>query len=131
MSRKILFGLAVTLIFFSCQDPAAKNTNDLQTIVEEVNKKCPQVIDSETRFDGLAFKAPNTLVYKYTLLNVSEVNVDTAAFARELWPGILGTIRVSPEMQPLRDSKTTLEYEYNDKFNRFVYRFTIHPDHYQ
>jgi hypothetical protein len=123
--------LSLGIVFLlSCQSPSGY-ANELNEIVAKINKKCPQMLDSETRFDGMEFKEPNILIYKYTLINLSAESVDTAMFRKSMWPGLLSTVKVSAEMQKLRDNNTTLEYLYNDRSDKVVSRFVITPGHYQ
>jgi hypothetical protein len=129
LNKYWLFSLTIVFLV-SCQNQQG-NSNELQKIVTSINKKCPQMLDSETRFDGMEFKEPNTLVYKYTLINASASNVDTTMFRKSMWPGLLSTVKISPEMQKLRDNKTTLEYLYKDKSNKSIHRFVITQDHYK
>jgi hypothetical protein len=118
------------IFLWTCRN-SNKNSSELQQIVTSINKKCPQMLDSETRFDGMEFKEPNTLVYKYSLINLNAQSVDTATFRKTMWPGLLSTVKASSEMQKLRDNETTLEYLYSDKANKLVYRFIISPGYYR
>lgn len=120
----------ILLLFAQCKS-GEQNAKELSAIVDELNKKCPQVIDSETRLDGLELKQPNTLVYKFTLLNLNVQQLDTHQFYLAMWPGLLSTIKVSKEMQELRDNKATIQYAYRDKAQQSVYVFTIHPEDYK
>ena len=88
------------------------------------------MLDSETRIDGVQLLGENTLQYNYTLVNLLSQNVDTAQFRRALWPGILGMIRVSSDMQKLRDQNATIQYHYRDKQGGPIYTFVIRPEHY-
>lgn len=122
--------LLTCLSFFACESPT-QNADELKQIVFEFNKKCPQVIDSETRIDGLEFKDPNTLTYKYTLVNLNVQTLDTHQFYIAMWPGLLSTIKVSAEMKKLRDNDATIEYDYKDKSGKPVYVFKITPKDYK
>ena len=123
------FILLFTLLFISCtQNPAPVAT--LEEIATEFNKKCPQMIDSETRIDGINIKLPNTIVYKYTLINLPVQNVDTNEFKKALRPGIISIIKLSPEMKQLRESNTNFEYQYFDKLNKAIYTFKFFPKDY-
>ena len=126
---KILTLLLCTLLM-ACEDPTA-NTEELKQIVADFNQKCPQTLDSETRIDGLEFKEPNTLTYKYTLLNLNVLTLDTHQFYIAMWPGLLSTIKVSAEMKKLRDNDATIEYDYRDKAGKPVYLFKIAPKDYK
>ncbi len=125
MIRLTVTALTLFAFAFSCTEETDDFREELNSIASTLNEKCPQMIDSETRIDGLSFEEPNTLTYHYTLVNVDVAKVDTVLFRRNLWPGILSNIKVSREMKPLRDHHTTLCYVYADKQNQFIYRFTI------
>lgn len=99
--------------------------------VAGINEKCPTMIDSETRLDGIDIVKPNTIIYKYTLVNLNVQYLDTQGFRSAMWPGILGTIKINPAMQKLRDNNTTIQYSYRDKDGRTAYIFTITPQHYK
>ncbi len=130
---KIYFKISVLILalaLLACQSET-DNADELKLIVTEFNKKCPQTIDSETRIDGLEFKEPNTITYKYTLLHLNVQVLDTHQFYLVMWPGLLSTIKVSPEMKKFRDNTTTIEYLYKDKNNLPVYLFKITPKDYK
>ena len=121
----------IFIIIFSltnCQE--SSNKDDLKQIVDGLNKKCPKMIDSETKFEGLEFIEPNKIIYKFTLINLSVLNVDTTQFKLALWPGILSTIKISSEMKKLRDNQTNIDYLYLDKYKRHIYTFKIVPENY-
>ena len=88
------------------------------------------MIDAETRLDGISIEKPNTLIYNYTLVNASALNADTHLFYLSMWPGLVSYIKVSKEMQKLRDNQTIIQYLYKDKSNQFFYRFKINPNDY-
>lgn len=122
--------LALAGLLARCQSSAARETS-LQEIADGINKKCPQMVDSETRLDGIEIKDQNSkVVYKYTLVNLLAEQVDTFEFRRALWPGLLGHIKTSPAMKPLRDQKTNFEYYYQDKQGHFIYSLPVAPADY-
>lgn len=119
------------LIFlFTACDINSDNEVNLAKIANEFNKKCPQMIDSETRIDRIDITEPNTIIYKYTLINLPAKNVDTIEFKKALFPGIISIIKLSPEMKPLRENATNFEYQYSDKSNIPIYTFKIFPKDY-
>ena len=124
MLRKLiaLVYLVITAFLLSCNNPSAAvedvdYLDELHEIAQKVNQKCPQLLDSETRLDGIDILQTNTIVYKHTLIHVNAANVDTVAFKKELWPGLLGNIKVSRDMKKLREHQTTASYYYADKNN--------------
>jgi hypothetical protein len=127
----ILLFITLTVCgLLACDDEAAR-VSDLNDMIAGINKKCPQMIDSETRLDSIQLKSNHTLSYYYTLVHVIKQNVDTLEFYNQLWPGILSGIRVSPEMQSLREQSMNFEYQYRDRSNEFIYNFKISPKDYQ
>jgi len=121
--------ISFLLFLFSSCNIFVKN-NDLKQIVDDLNKKCPKMIDSETKFEGIEFIEPNKIIYKFTLINLSVLNFDTNQFKLALWPGILSTVKISSEMKKLRDNQTNIDYLYLDKYKRHIYTFKIVPENY-
>lgn len=119
----------LTLMAFSCGDDQMF-VDDLRHIAEDVNKKCPRMVDSETRLDGLQIKEPNTLVYRYTLVNAVLTPADTHQFYLSMWPGLLSFIKVSKELEKLREHGTEIHYEYKDKSDKVFYTIKIKPEDY-
>jgi hypothetical protein len=126
---KWVFITAFVFLIAACTDEQLF-INDLKKISEDVNKKCPQMIDSETRLDGINVEEPNTLVYNYTLVNAEVSDADTHQFYLSMWPGLISYIKVSKEMQKLRDNQTIIHYMYKNKYNKIFYRFKIYPKDY-
>lgn len=123
------------LLFFICIFAACEtqqvSSGELEKIASDFNQKGAQMIDSETRIDGIEIRNGNTIIYKYTLINLLTKNVDTLKFRNELRPGIISVVKISPEMKKLRDQSTEFEYAYQDKEGKFIYTFKIHPADYQ
>jgi hypothetical protein len=128
---KILFmGLVIALLVFTACDPDKQNAEELQQIISKINKKCPAMIDSETQLDGIDLKNEKTIRYNHTLIHIFVNNIDTHQFYLDMWPGLLSTVRVSPEMQKMRDNKMNFEYFYRDRAHQAIYTFKISPKDY-
>lgn len=131
MKNLAAFGLLVlSFIFTAC---GSKETIDDKAIkvMAQFNSKCPIMIDAETRMDGIEIKNGNTIVYKYTLINLFASKVDTTQFNRALRPGIINTIKTNSELNELKRIKSSFEYYYKDRENKFIYSFIIKPEDYQ
>jgi hypothetical protein len=102
----------------------------LEEVVAEIQRKCPQMIDSETRLEAVGIKNNTDIIYQYTLVNLLVENVDTVEFRRALWPGILALIKTTPALKPLREQGIRFEYYYQDKNHNFIYTFKITPTDY-
>lgn len=116
--------LSFACMLLACSEQV-KYEDELEKVCKNINNKCPQMLDSETRFEGVQYLAPNSLHYKYTLVNLSQPVVDTGAFRSSLWPGLVSNIKVSRDMKKLREHETTMYYSYFDKSSRLIYTFTI------
>lgn len=132
--RKLVSGLyrsGLVFIFLLGCSVEQSQTEQLQQSLKTVNDKCPQMIDAETRLDAVLFRAPGTIIYKYTLVNLQRERVDTAEFRRALWPGILGSVRAGEAMKPFRENLMTMEYHYSDRLNKIIYNFKVSPKEYK
>lgn len=130
--KKSLQTFLLLFIFIKCAQPKTEFVNS--KAVEDVtkfNKKCPMMIDSETRIDAIEIKKPNTIIYKYTLVNLNVANVDTILFKETLRPGIINTLKINPDLKGLRDLKANFEYYYKDRKNKYIYSFTVTPNDYK
>jgi hypothetical protein len=127
--NRILFVCVAVLVLFSCNNGTVHE--NIEAEVTAINSKCPKMIDSETRIDGVELLKSNTIVYKYTLINLSAANLDTAGFRSAMWPGILSTIRINPGLKDLRENETTFRYLYLDRDGKKAYEFTVTPRQYK
>jgi len=124
MKSLFTFCFLSAVIFAACSQPKVVDNKALE-VVSRFNKKCPMMIDSETRIDAIEIKEPNTILYKYTLVNVNVESVDTILFNAALRPGIINTLKTNPDLKDLRDVKANFEYYYKDKKNKFIYSFIV------
>ena len=127
--KKVWIACMAVLMLFACSNEPVRSR--IESEVSDINSKCPKMIDSETRIDGVVLLQPNTIVYKYTLVNLSAGNLDTAGFRSAMWPGILGTIRINPGLKDLRDNETTFRYLYLNRDGKKAYEFTVTPRQYK
>lgn len=121
--------MILSFVFAGCEPPETIDNKALK-VVSNFNSKCPMMIDKETRMDGIEVKNGNTIVYKYTLINLFASKVDTALFNKALRPGIIETIKTNAELAELKRIKSSFEYYYKDRENKFIYSFVITPEDY-
>ena len=133
MINKLKTAIAILLatVLFSCSDDELDYLTELHQIAQKVNSKCPQLLDSETRLDGIQIIEPNTIVYKHTLVHAQVQDVDTHFFKKELWPGLLSDIKVSRDRQKLREHKSSVFFYYADKNNLPICTIKIEAKDYQ
>ncbi|MDR2065226.1 MAG: zinc ribbon domain-containing protein [Prevotellaceae bacterium] len=117
----------VKLIFFNA--PAVDK--ELLQTASEMNKMCPVMVDSETRLDNTSVKPGKVFQYNYTLVNMSKDNVDTVELKNILEPGIINSLKSSPDMQYQRDHNVTLNYSYKDKNGFHLFVITVPADRYK
>jgi hypothetical protein len=103
----------------------------LQDTVSELNKKCPVMVDSETRLDRIAAEPGPALSYFYSLVNLDAHRVDTHQLRLALTPGLLSNIRVTEAMRPLREQQVIFSYHYADRRNRPILTIRFTPAHYR
>ena len=97
---------------------------------EEMNKRCPMVIDADTRLDNTtALDNPVKLVYNYTIVTATkkEIGDRLTTIKETMKPQIQNTVDTNPDMQPFRDNHVLLMYSYKDKNGEFLFDFTIEP----
>jgi hypothetical protein len=96
----------------------------------EVNKTCPIRIDSETRLDN-TIALPNKFQYNYTLVNVEKKDIDTLKLKALVTPGIVNSVKSSPEMKFIRDNKVIINYYYRDKNGVYLLQIPVTPAQYK
>jgi hypothetical protein len=110
------------------------NKEDFQKILnqtaEDMNKKCPQTVDAETRLDNV-IALPNEIRYSYTLVNydIAALNVDT--FNALMEPTLLNNAKTNPDLKIFRDNKTIMTWVYNDKSGKFITKISATEKDYQ
>jgi hypothetical protein len=122
------FILFFSIVFVQC-NTSQKIDNKAIEVVNKFNGKCPMMIDSETRMDGIDVKN-NSIVYKFTLINLKLENVDTSTFNKNLRPGIINSIKENKDLDELKRINSVFEYYYKDLENKFIYSFKINPEDY-
>jgi len=104
----------------------------LTVAVNEVNKKCPVMIDEYTRLDSATALDNHSMMYSYTLvqMELSEVNPDT--IKKYLYPQVVENVKSNnKELKIFKDLETTFVYNYLDKNGATVLKFSVTPELYQ
>jgi hypothetical protein len=73
---------------------------------------------------------PATLRYNF-ILKFDTITYDIREFEKELRKTTINLGKTSPDGKMFRDMKTTLEYNYNDTLNNFLFRNIITPNDYK
>jgi len=97
---------------------------------EEMNKRCPMVIDADTRLDNtLATENPVKLVYYYTVITAEKKTVEAqlGPVKEAMKANVQNMVNTNPEMKFYQDNQIPLTYSYKDKNGAFLFDFTITP----
>jgi hypothetical protein len=100
--------------------------NHLKQVALELNKRSPQLVDSETRLDS-STASGDTLVYHYTLINLTknDTTVNVAGAKEFITKQAQSNLDTNAQMKDLRAMKVKLKYDYKDKNNQPLFNFTI------
>jgi hypothetical protein len=100
-------------------------------LASEINKSCPLMVDSITQLDNAMALPDNILQYNYTLVNMEKEKVDIVNSKNKIEPRIINNVRTIPDLQKLRDQKTTFNYLYKDKNGQYLFTISVTPDKYE
>lgn len=103
----------------------------LKAMCREVNKGCPYTIDGNTRFDSVEALTGNSIQYNYTLVNDEKSKIDIDILKSKLEPQLINTVKTNPDMAEIRENKTTLIYNYNDKNKEPVLKIVVVSEQYK
>lgn len=125
----VIFAITFMVAFFGTQylmKGGNSSDNELIKISDELNKKCPVMVDSETQLDNSKV-FDNTLQYNYTLINVAknDTTFDSAGAKKFIQKNAQGNLDNRPEMKVYRDKKIALKYNYRDKNGKKLFDFII------
>ena len=108
-----------------------KFSNFLQEVSTEINKKCPMVVDKDTRLDNTVVLSNKTIQYNYTLVNLEKENTDVELLKEQFTPLLLKDVKTNPGLKTFRDRDVTLSYYYKDKNGDFILNFKATPELYK
>lgn len=89
----------------------------IDAVVVAINKRAPQMVDSDTRLDNAAGVA-GTLIYYYTLPRVSYLQLAPSELRAEVQPVIRNRMCTSPESTFLLSKGVKVKMVYRDKFGK-------------
>ena len=127
----------ILLCLFSCCSfqhaySQIKNTNpELIQAAKEWNKSCPIAIDKNTRLDSMSVASNNVFNYHYTLVGISNGDLDTTRAKAIMEPTIINIVKTNDAMQIFRDANVTLIYYYRDKNGNYTMSIPVTPDMYK
>lgn len=129
----IIVGIIVfALTFYGVQQLFTKDLeSELQSAALELNKQTPIQIDEYMILDSASTEGKTNFIYHYTLFDhdKSEVNLDTVN--KYIRPGVIETVRNSPELKEFKDNDIIMDYRYYDRNGIFVTEISVTPDLYK
>ena len=122
-----IFGKSIVSYIFGNSDEIIESR--LLKMSNEINKKCPFMVDSETRLDNTGVYRKN-FYYYYTLINYNISDVDVKYLIYKVKPALLNKIKTNPDLKFLREHKVTFIYNYRDKSGINIISFKFIPQDY-
>lgn len=124
-----IFAVTFIVAFFGTQylmNSGNSSDKELMKISDDMNKKCPIMVDNETQLDNSEV-FDNTLQYNYTLVNVdkNDTSFDSAGAKQFIMKNAQDNLDNRPEMKTYREKKILLKYNYKDKNGKNLFDFTI------
>jgi hypothetical protein len=124
----VIVGAIGAAIGFAVVKPSLHIQSDdpnLQTMADAAsrfNKLLPMMVDSETRADSMEPRAPNTMVYHYTLVKRTKAELHSywTSIAKIVRRQIVNNYKTTDAMKELRQAGVTLAYEYYDKNGVYI-----------
>lgn len=103
----------------------------LLKMAANINKACPLMVDSETRFDHVEVLPNRVLQYDYTFVKCNKETADLKKIRGSLLPMITKYVKTNPQMEEMRHSKITFNYDYRDLSHQHLFTISITPKMYQ
>lgn len=127
LALAVLIGKSIITNVFNTSDENIQA--QLLKMTNEINKRCPFMMDSETRLDKTGTYR-KSIYYYCTLINYSIGEVDVKYLIYKVKPALLNRIKTNPDMKFMRDNKVTFIYNYRDKSGIHIVSFKFTPQDY-
>ncbi len=120
---------AITFLMVNCNTKPSEDLR-LKAMVEKINKGCPIQIDPYTSLTSVKLLPSKTILYNYTLPEITKEGIDLEKIKEQVFPALLQKFRENPEVKPLRDLNATLKHHYVDKNDELIIEYVITPGMY-
>lgn len=124
MRNIFLYILLTALTFSSFTTQAQELDKNLLDFAKGFNKNCPIMADSVTRMDSLSVLKNKTIQFNFTF---SANNFSVALFDKNVYPGIVNTVKNNADMKILRDYGVTFNYYYYDVKGAYIHKVSVTP----
>ena len=104
---------------------------ELRKTADELNKKCPIMIDSTSRLDNAEVPARKTFQYNCTFITATKADFDSNEFKSSVLPDIIKDFKTSRKVKLFRDNNITVITNYHDKNGEFLIKYALTPKDYK
>lgn len=124
----IIFVATFIVAFFVTKVVLSKMNSfdsELEDTAQELNKKCPVMVDTETRLDSVKAEE-SKFCYFYSLVHVDTMEnmEDAKAF---LTKNAQANLDTTSKMKAYRENNVNLQYVYKNRRGQKLIEFTIKP----
>lgn len=100
-------------------DPAPVS-QQMMDASNDINKRCPIMIDSMTRLDNTFAIKGNKFIFNYTLINSDVKDIDVQSLQEELEKYSSNAFKTDPKFRVFRDNNVTISATFYDSSGKFV-----------
>ena len=104
--------------------------NPLAILAAEMNARCPQVLDAETRLDSVTGGPGAEMAYYYTLIQTLRQGRDRTQFEAGMRPVLQKQLAEKSETETLRQFDVKLRYHYRDANGELLGIVELNSDEY-
>ena len=127
----ILFVVVIVIILvFETRNDGTSLDQNMTKVAGEINRGCPVMIDSVTRFDNTAALTNNVFQFNFTILNADKHDYDTMALQELVKKTALNSLKTDPKYRIFRDNSTKLRFTYHDKNAVYLCNVILDSDEY-
>lgn len=124
-----VIGKEIGKSFFDNQ-PSQEQVNNklfegLNKVVENINSKCPMMVDKNTRMDSASVGPGVKVTYYYTFPNYSSSDIGSSTITNDLFHQVKEKVCVNPDMKPSIQYGASYEYSYSGNDNIKIASFEI------
>jgi hypothetical protein len=119
-------GVLIQQIFFN-----PSTDEQLEKTASMLNKKCPVMIDKETRLENAAVLPGRVFQYNFTLVNMVVDSINIKAFDENMKPLVLKSVKTNPRYKAYMKREVTISYAYSDKNGKYISVISVTPDMYK
>lgn len=109
------------------QNAQTRHDDELAAFVNFSNKKCPQMLATGIRMDGVEILPPKTVLFKVTVVARAKDEILWDAMAKNGRSNLLASYQSSDAMKLFRENGATLIHRYGDKNGQWMGDIVVGP----